>query len=85
MRIRNTLVLSAATAMIGLAAGGCYNEVETQPAGDVRPDQPAGTVGGSASGGGASSSLGKARQSAEGTASDLQQRSQEIADGIDGY
>lgn len=67
----------AATVVFVLGGIGCYNEVE-RPAPDATQAPDAGPRSG-----GSQSTLGKARDAAEGTIEDAQRRSQEIADSIE--
>jgi len=74
------------TAMIVIACGmcimlnACEQDLQTQ-----QNQQPAANSTSTPSGQGAQSALGKAHESAQNVAADLENRSQEIADSIDNY
>jgi hypothetical protein len=59
----------------GLLAGGCYEEIEPEPAAD---SAPAPAPGDDLANQGAGSALGKAKESAENTVSEVERRNQEL-------
>lgn len=73
-------------ALVGIfTLGGCYDNIEPAAEADSQPTQSPPTAGTPSYGTAGQPALGGARKAAEGITSDAQQKSQEIADGIENY
>jgi hypothetical protein len=82
MYLNRSAAFAATMTLFAVGLAGCYETIE--PAASEAQTAPSTSTGGSSVTRSGSSALGGAKRAAEGVASDLQHRQQEIADGLDG-